>query len=154
MKKNVKIQTIVNVYPVLDKASLGKMEVTDRFAFIKALRPMKKANADFSDFREDAVARLKPEDYDKIAEEVQKFNSMNEEEREAALHNEETLNALKANGEFNMNIEKCLRDELDKEVELEFAPLSEDAFGKLMESNSNWEAGFVMTLEDILCDNE
>lgn len=154
MKKTVKKETIVNMYQTLDNATLGKMETADRFVFIKALRPLKKVTTDFNDFKEDAVKRLKPEDYDAIAEKVQKFNGMSREDKESALSDKEYADALKANGEFNLNIDKCLREELDKEVELEFAPLSEDAFGKLMESNTSWNAGVIMALEDLLCGKE
>lgn len=154
MKKNVKIQTIVEQYPTLDKASIGKMDVADRFVFIKALRPMKKISDDFNAFREDAVNRLKPENYDKIVETVSKFNSMDYAAMVDAMADKDVADALRANGEFNSNIDKCLRDELEKEVELEFAPLSEDAFGKLMDSNSNWQAGVIMAIEDILCGKE
>lgn len=154
MKKTVKKETIVNIYQALDNATLGKMETADRFVFIKALRPLKKVIVDFNDFKEDAVKRLKPENYDTIAEKVQKFNGMSREDKEAAINDKEYADALKANGEFNLNIDKCLREELDKEVELEFAPLSEDAFGKLMESNTEWNAGVIMAIEDLLCGKE
>lgn len=152
MKKSVKKQTIINVYPMLNDASLGKMEVVDRFVFIKALRPLKKIYTEYSDFREDAVNRLKPENYEKIVENVQRFNQMGQEEREAALKDKEITDALQANGEFNLNIEMCFRDELAREIELEIAPLSEDAFGKLMESNQQWNAGQIIELQDLLCE--
>lgn len=152
MKKSVKKQTIINVYPVLDASSLGKMEVTDRFAYIKALRPIKQIYTEFNDFREDAINRLKPENYDKIVDNVQKFNQMNQEEREEALKDKEFADALQANGEFNLNVEMCFRDELAKDIDLEFAPLSEDAFGKLMESNPQWNAGQIIELQDLLCE--
>lgn len=152
MKKSVKKQTIINVYQVLNDASLGKMEVTDRFAFIKALRPIKQIYTEFNDFREDAVSRLKPENYEKIVENVQKFNQMSQEEREDALKDKEFAASLQANGEFNLNVEMCFRDELAKDIELEFAPLSEEAFGKLMESNQQWNAGQIIELQDLLCE--
>lgn len=151
--KKAKIQEIVNLYQMLDNAALSKMEVTDRFAFIKILRPLKKISEEFNSFREDAVKRLRPENYDEVAETIQKFNGMTREERAEALTDKAVQDALRANGEFNINIDKCLQDELDKEVELDYTPLSESAFGKLMESNEKWNAGEIIKLEDLIAAN-
>lgn len=152
MKKKTGIKAVVNVYDVLDNATLGKLEVPERFTYIKALHALKKINGDFNDFREDAVKRLKPEDYDAIAEKVGKFNKMKPEEKEAALNDSAMTAALDANGEFMRQLNECLGDELDKEVEVEFAPLSEEAFGRLMESNGAWTAGTIMAAQELLCE--
>lgn len=150
-KKTISNERIINAYRTLDAAKLAKMEVADRFTLIKALRPMKKVSAEFDDFREDAIKRLKPENYGEIAEAVNRFNEMSQEEREAAISEKKYADALKANLEFNNSMNDCLKEELTKETELDFATLPEEAFGKLLDSNPEWTLGIAMELEEILC---
>lgn len=150
-KKTISNERIINAYRTLDAAKLAKMEVADRFTLIKALRPMKKVSAEFDDFREDAIKKLKPENYGEIAEAVNRFNEMSQEEREAAISEKKYADALKANLEFNNSMNDCLKEELTKETELDFATLPEEAFGKLLDSNPEWTLGIAMELEEILC---
>lgn len=150
-KKTISNERIINAYRTLDAAKLAKMEVADRFTLIKALRPMKKVSAEFDDFREDAIKRLKPENYGEIAEAVNRFNEMSQEEREAAISEKKYADALKANLDFNNSMNDCLKEELTKETELDFATLPEEAFGKLLDSNPEWTLGIAMELEEILC---
>lgn len=147
----MKLSNIIEVYPIIDKAILSKMEITDRFIVIKTLRSIKKIVDDFNSFREDSVNRLKPENYDKVVEIIQRFNTMNEEEKQEAFKDEEIVNALTINGKFNQDIELCFQSELSKEIDLDIKYLSEDAFSKLIESNSDWKAGDIMKCEDLLC---
>lgn len=76
------------------------------------------------------------------------------QERDAAIEDTATREALEANYKFNTEVSECVKDELGKEVELEFAPLSEDAFGRLMESNPDWALGLIAELEDVLTENK
>ena len=148
------IEKVANVYPLLDKAKYTKMENADRKALIKAMRPMKKTAADFNDFREDAIKRLRPENFDKIAELIDKFNTLSQEERKAAIADPEYQKALKVNGEYNTAINDCLSEEFDKEIELDFTPLTEDAVDRLLDSNTDWTIGQAMAVEELLCAKE
>lgn len=67
MKKNITIERVINVYKALDGAKMSKLETADRYLLIRALRPMRRIDADFAEFREDAVKRLRPDNYDDIA---------------------------------------------------------------------------------------
>lgn len=155
MKKNITIERVINVYKALDGAKMSKLETSDRYLLIRALRPMRRIDADFAEFREDAVKRLRPDNYDDIAAKVNKFNALKTvEEREAAIEDTATREALEANYKFNTEVSECVKDELGREVELEFAPLSEDAFGKLMESNPDWALGLIAEIEDVLTENK
>ena len=138
---------VANVYPLLDKAKYTKMENADRKALIKAMRPLKKVSADF---REDAIKRLRPENFDKIAELIDKFNTLPQEERKVAIADPEYQKAFKVNGEYNTAINDCLSEEFDKEIELDFTPLTEDAVDRLLDSNTDWTVGQAMAVEELL----
>lgn len=141
MKKLIKTETIVMAHNALKGAKLTKMEDAEKFAAIKAARALKPAAEDFSGLVEDAKEKLKPEGWDELKEKAGRFKSLPEEEKTA-------VNAdLTA---YNRRVEDCVKDELAKEREVEIAPLSEEAFGRLLSSN-DFEMQTIMALQDALC---
>lgn len=148
------VEKVANIYPLLDKAKYTKMDNADRKALIKAMRPMKKTATEFNDFRDEAIKRLRPENFDKVAELIDKFNSLPQEERKQAIADPEYQEAFKANGEYNNAINDCLKEEFDKEIELDFTPLTEEAVDKLLDSNTDWTLGQAMAVEELLCSKE
>lgn len=52
---------------------------------------------------------------------------------------------------YNKVVEKAIKEFAYKEVEIEFTPLSEESFGKLMASN-DWNMEQVITLGDFVCE--
>lgn len=127
---------IVTAFRLINPAKLTKMENTERFALILAIRQLKKVNADFEDFLKDAQERLKPEDFDKIVSKVQAREELTPEE--SAIINK-----------YNRDVEDCVKDELDKEVELTFEPLSEDALGRFIASN-DFSVNEILAIEDVI----
>lgn len=146
---------VANIYPILDKANYSKMDKADRKALTKAMRHMKKVAAEYNDFREDAIKRLRPEGFDKVAELIDKFNSLSQDERKEAFADPKYQEAFRANGEYNNAINDCLKEEFDKEIELDFTPLTEDAVDKLLDSNKDdWALGLAIAVEEFLCSKE
>ena len=152
MKKTIKTEKINEAYTLLDAAKYTKMEAADRRNIVKALRHLKKVSVEFNDFREDAIKRLRPDNFEEVAALINKFNAMTTEEREAAVAEKKYTDALKANIEFNTSVNECLREELDKLVELDFTGLSETAIDAMLDSNPDWTVGQAMLVEDILAE--
>lgn len=150
MKKKLAINKISTAYSLLDGAKYTKMEAADRRALVKAMRPFKKVANDFADFREDAIKRLRPDNYEEVAQTINEFNSLTVEERKAAVTETKYADALKVNMKFNGELEECLREEAVKEVEVEYEPLSETAIDRLLDSNLDWTVGQSMLVEDII----
>lgn len=148
------IRKIVNVYSVLEGAKYTKLKTSERAAIVKFRRPMKKIVMDYEDFRKDALKDLRPDDFDQTVEVIRSFNEMTEEERKEALKDPEYLEALKANADFNRSVDECLKEEEDKEIEVEVAPISREAFNKLLDSNLDWTFGILDVLEEMLCPAE
>lgn len=149
MKKTVKDFEIENIYPVLDKAKYAKMDAQGRRQVFAAMYAMKKVMTDYNSYREELVKRLRPENAEEIARLVDEFNAMPQGERESAIKDKKYADALKANLEFSNEVQKCL---FEKESELDFAPLSDEAFDALCDSNPDWDFGQSMALHDILCE--
>lgn len=144
---------VSEAYTLLDSAKYSKMESKERIALIKAMRQMKKVAEDFNGFKQDAVKRLMPENFEDIANRINEFNAMSQQERVAAVEKPEYADALRANAKFQNDVESCIAEESAKEVELAFEPLAADAFVNLLDSNPEWAVGQAMLAEDMLCDS-
>lgn len=142
---------VSEAYTLLDSAKYSKMESKERIALIKAMRHMKKVAEDFNGFKQDAVKRLMPENFEDIANRINEFNAMSQQERVAAVEKPEYADALRANAKLQNDVESCIAEETAKEVELAFEPLAADAFEKLLDSNPEWTVGQAMLAEDMLC---
>lgn len=135
-KKTIKADNVISAYRILNNAKLGKMEDAEKFALIKAVRQLKKVGTDFDDFLKDAQEKLKPENFEAIAGKVQNKEELTPEE------------AAKLN-KYNADVTTCVKDELDKDVELTFAPLSEEAIGRLIASN-DFAVAEILTVTDVI----
>lgn len=153
MKKTLKTIDIVNAYNKIKGAKLNKMEDKDKFALIRISKKLKAVATDYEGFDADARERLKPEDFDAMAEKLQ-----NRQRLEAAGHlaetDEEKAEVMELNvyfGKFQKAVDECVKPEKEKEVELEYEALSEDAFGAFLTSN-DFTIGEGVELSDILCE--
>ena len=145
---------ITNIFAVLNEAKLTKMEDADKFKVIKALRAIKPIAKGYEDFVEDAKNKLKGEDFDNMSEKAQAWNKDNQGKKVGELAQEEIDNLNVINtyfAEYNKRVETCLKEEAEKEVELTFDKLSEEAFGKLVASN-DWTCGQIMALSDAVAE--
>ena len=145
---------ITNIYAVLNEAKLTKMEDADKFKVIKALRAIKPVAKGYEDFVEEAKNKLKADDHDKMTEKAQDWNKDNQGKKVGELTQEEIdeLNAInKYFSDYNSRVENCVKEEAEKEVELTFDKLSEEAFSKLVASN-DWTCGQTMALSDAVAE--
>ena len=121
----MKTIAITNVYAILNEAKLTKMEDADKFKVIKALRVIKPIAKGYEDFVEDAKNKLKDEKYEDMSNKAQDWNKANQNKKRSSL------------------------TEAEKEVEVEFEKLSEDAFCKLVSSN-DWTCSQILSLSDFI----
>lgn len=139
----------VAAFRLLNAAKTSKLEPSDHMSLIRALRPLRPVATEWDEFVKDAVKRLRPEGYDTHETEMTRLRSMPAEEQAAALKDEKSRRAVEAEKAYNEAIEECLKTELDKETELSFTPLSDEALGRLMASN-DWTAEQALAVADFL----
>ena len=145
---------ITNIYVVLNEAKLTKMDDADKFKVIKVLRVIKPVAKGYEDFVEDVKNKLKGDDHDKMIEKAQAWNKDNQGKKVNELTQEQIdeLNAINTYFvEYNKRVESCLKEEAEKEVELTFDKLSEEAFSKLVASN-DWTCSQIMALSDAVAE--
>lgn len=149
MKRKIKKGTVIGIHQMLDGAKCPGTSA--RKTMFKAMFPMKAVADGFDVYRDEAVKRLRPDNYDEVAGLVQKFAAMDADAQKAAINEPLYKDALTANYEFNTALNQCLGEERDKDVELDFAPLTDEVFDTLCDANPDWTLGQCMELRDVLC---
>ena len=136
-KQTIKTEKVLSAYRVLSTAKYSKMSDEDKIKVWKIARTLKPVADKFDDDSKDAAEKFKPsEDFDEKLQKAQDYertirNTEKDSEERAAEYG-------KFVGEFNAYqklVNDAVKEFANKEVEVEFEKLSEDAFGKLMASN-------------------
>lgn len=141
MKKELTVQTIIDANIILKKASLGKMKDGENFQVVKALRAIKAAATPAQELIDAANDKLKPESYDKVMEWMNHFSTLTDDQK---------IEANNIINNYNNKVARCTMEEMKKTVKIDISPLSEESFGRLVESN-DFTVGQIMVLQDVLC---
>lgn len=144
---------IVNAYNVLNAAKLAKMQDTDKFTVIRAMRALKPIQTDYEAAVRDAQERLKPEDFDDLQRRAAEWNEAHKGQKLTDLTPEEraTLEGINAAyRDYTEKVEQCVRDLAETERELTYTRLTEEALGKLLESNPDWTMKEILAVADVL----
>ena len=136
MKKSLKTEEIVNAYGILKDAKYQKLEDSDKVKVWKISRAMKSVATQYEEDRIDASKTFVTEEVARNLHKAQEY----ERKRNAGLEDlpmtdEEYQEYIKEFLKCKALVESALKESLEKETELGFEPLSEDAFGKLLASN-------------------
>lgn len=149
----MKVIDIINAYNVLNAAKLNKLADADKFTVIRAMRALKPIHTDYEEAVKDAQERLKPEDFDALQKRAADWNATHKDKQLKDLTPEErtTLEGINAAyRDYTTKVEECIRDIAEKEKELDYTRLTEEAFGKLLESNPDWTMQQILAVADVL----
>ena len=155
MKQTIKTEKVLAAFRVLSTAKYSKMDDGDKIKVWKIARILKPVAERFEDDSKDAAEKFKPtEDFAERLQKAQEFErkrnageDMTDAPMGAAEYSEFVLEYQK----YNKTVADAVMEFAEKEVELEFDALSEEAFGKLMASN-DWTMEQVTLLGDIITD--
>lgn len=142
----MKTETIVTAYREINNAKLSKMDDKDKFLMIKVMKSMKPVAAAFEDFVKDAQEKLKDEKFEAMQKDAQEWREKGEK---CTFSKEKKIALDRYFADYSQKVTDCVKEELEKENELTFDRLSEDAFGKFIASN-DFDVKTIMALEDIL----
>lgn len=137
---------IVKAYRIINDAKLTKMEDADKFKVIKATRQLKPVAASFDEFVKEAQERLKPDGWDDMQKKARKWQ---EDGDKSTLTVEERREINRYFMDYNAKVEECVKEEAEKEPELTYERLSEEAFAKFIASN-DYDVRTIIELENIL----
>lgn len=140
MKQTIKTEKVLSAYRVLSTAKYGKMDDGDKIKVWKIARTLKPVADKFEDDSKDAAEKFKPSgDFSERLQKAQDYERMvkdgNADITKLPMGAAEYGEFVKEFQKYNKLVGDAIKEFADKEVELEFEKLSEDAFGKLMASN-------------------
>lgn len=128
----MKVKNIVEAYKLLGNAKTTNLEDADKGKILKARKAMRPIADEFEAFLKDAQEMFKPEGWE---ETQKKLSQWQQEGEKTTLSEEERIAINKALIGYQSAIDKAVKAELDKEVEIEIEKLSEGADIKLMSAN-------------------
>lgn len=153
VKKTVKTDKVLAAFRVLNTAKYAKMDDEDKIKVWKIARALKPYADKFDDASKDAAEKLKPSDdfADKLqkAQEFERMRNANDDMTKAPMGAAEYNEFIKEFQEYNKLVSNAIKEFADKEVEVEFEPLTDAAFGKLMASN-DWNMSNVMEIGSLV----
>ena len=154
MKKTVKTSEILNVFNVLGTAKYSKMDDADKVKVWKISRKLKPVAVRYDEDSKDAAEKLKPEiegGFDNLLGRAQEYERLTQKHEPTidVMTKAEYERFLESFKEYQRLIADAVKEFADKEVEIEFDGLSEDAFGKLLASNE-WTMVQAMVLGDLI----
>ena len=136
MEKKLKTIDVVKAYNVLSKAKYQKLQEMDMIKVWKIQRKLKNEALDFEEAKKDAEDKLLPEGF---MEEYQKAlvyeSTLKKGELGLPMTKQEYSAFIAKLQKCNTLIKKALEELENKEVSIDFDPISEIAFTNLMSSN-------------------
>lgn len=139
MKKKEKTSSVLSIYNVLSKAKYGQTSNEDKIKIWKIARVLKPYATKFDEDSRDAAEKFKP--YEDFSEDLQKAQEFERLRNTGGDMSQSPMGVAEYNKfvdefkNYNKLVNDAIKEFADKEVELEFDCISEDAFGKLISSN-------------------
>lgn len=153
MKKTIKTERVLTAFRVLNTAKYTKMSDEDKIKVWKIARALKPIADKFEDDSKDAAEKFKPtDDFTERLQKAQEFERMRnagEDMANAKMGATEYGEFLKEFQKYNQTVGEAVKEFAEKEVEVEFDVLTEEAFGKLMASNE-WEMSQTLEIGQII----
>lgn len=153
-KKTFKTEKVLAAYHLLGSAKYGKLSDEDKIKVWKIARALKPIATKYDEDMKDAAEKLKPEGFDENLRKASEYERVTKDKEADASKLEmgaaEFGDFIKELQKYNRLVNDAVREFADKEVELTFDTLSEEAFGKLMASN-DWTVEQAETAGDTVC---
>ena len=153
MKKSVKTSEILGVYNILNAAKYGKMDDADKIKVWKICRKLKPIAVKFEDDNKDAAEKFKADikDFDKNLQKAQEYERLTQEHKPTidVMTKPEYDAFIKEFKNYQDLMNKAIKEFAEKEVEVDFDAISEDAFGKLLASN-DWNVAQTTIVGDFI----
>lgn len=139
----MKVKEIVTAYKVLGDAKVTKLEESEVIKIVKARKSMRSIAEDYEQFLKDVQEKFKPENWDDVQQKVQQWQ---QEGENTTLTEEERMTVNRALIEYTKKVDSAVKDELEKEVDINIEKLKEESLTKLIIEN-DWELKKLEELE-------
>ena len=129
----MKVGKIVNAFRALEKATVSDLTAEERISVVKAMKAMRTTTKEFESFVEDLREKFKNENLEAIIRKIQEGKGLTEDE-------------VKTFNEYNIPVSSAIREEEEKEVNLDIPKVSEDAIVKMIGENK-WRLSKLETFD-------
>ena len=128
----MKVKSIVEAYKLLGNVKSTNLEDSDKGKILKARKVMRPIADEFESFLKDAQELYKPEGWEDVQKKLAQWQ---QEGEKTTLSEEERIAINKALIAYQSAIDKAVKAEFDKDVEIEIEKLSKGSDIKLMSAN-------------------
>ena len=153
MKKTVKTESLMVVFNILKNAKYSKMTDGDKVSVWKIFRAIKKIGKSFEDDAQDLSNKLMP--YETFMDDLQKAReyeiAKSKGENYIDITEDEYKEFIVKLQKYNKTVDEAIREISEKEVEVEFEPLKDDAFDRLCMSN-DWTLNQADIVGEFVCE--
>lgn len=150
--KTLKTSDVLTAYNILSGSKYTNLSDADKIKVWKIAREMKPIATKFEEDAKDASEKFRPEgNYDEMFQKAQEYERIlrDKSKEEPPISEKEYDKFIETFKNYQNLVNAAINDYANKEVELNFTPLNEESFGKLMSSN-DWTIDQSMTLGDII----
>lgn len=153
MIKTLKAEAVMQAYNILNTATYKKLDDADKIKLWKLVRKMKPIATQMEDDSRGAAEKLKPEGLDEQLEKAKSYEAKRKDgEKDLPMTDDEYNTFIRdVWTPYSQLIANAVKEYAEKDVELDFEPLTEEAFGKLMASN-DWNFSQAVIIGDLIID--
>ena len=152
-KMTLKTDHVLKAYNIISQAKYTKLDDADKIKVWKIARALKPIATRYDEDTKDAAEKLKPDGFDENLRKAQAYERVaKDKDADASGLEMGAAEYGKFIGElqkYNRLVNDAVREFADKEVELTFDALSEEAFTKLMNSN-DWTMAQALAVGEII----
>lgn len=128
----MRVKSIVEAYKLLGNAKTTNLDDADKGKILKARKAMRPIADEFEAFLKDAQEMFRPEGWEDTQKKLAQWQ---QEGEKTTLSEEERIAINKALIGYQSAIDKAVKTEFDKEIEIKIEKLSEGSDVKLMSAN-------------------
>lgn len=131
----VTVKQVIECYKALGEAKVTKLEEADVVKVVKARKTMRPIAEDYDAFLKDCQEKFKPECWEDVQKKIQQWQ---QEGDNTTLTDAEKRGVNTVLVDYQNKINEAVKEELEKEIELNIDTLKEDSATKLLVENG-WE---------------
>lgn len=122
----MKVKEIVSAYKALGEAKVNNLEESEIIKILKSRKTMRSIAEEFNEFLKEVQDKFKPENFEEVQLKLQNWAELSDEDKV------KITNILK---EYESKVNIVVKDELEKEIELELEKINENSISKLLKNN-------------------
>ena len=136
----MKLKEIVSTYKLLGEAKVMNLTEEEVLAIVIARKKMRTLAIEYDEYLKDVQDKFRPDNFDELVSKAQNWDELNKEEQQLIS------NQLKA---YEKKVNNIVKEELNKIVEIDVQPLSEECLAKLIKMNG-WSINKIDELSAVL----